>query len=120
MQSSVAHALLGRGVWMAPYLTANDEAVLIAIDRRGAVRKYVKLRHGVDEQRATDWLWSVLDRIDPPLTLRLVKTAPERAPRPPREIDPRLYEDPRSPLAKKRYLRSLVRNAAARLPFPHG
>lgn len=114
MQSAAAHKLLDRGVWLAPYLFDDREQlpVLIAVDRRGVVRKHVKLRAGVDEQRATDWLWQVLDRIDP-IQLRLVEPSPTRTRR---EVDPRLYEDPRSPLARRRYVARLTAAAAAKLP----
>lgn len=110
MTEPVSRELLQRGVWRAPYLVPGGVPVLIAIDRFGVVRKHIKLAAGVSELRAAGWLTELLDRVDPVPRLRLVKSF-ERE-RPTREIDPRLYSDPRSPLAKQRYIRSLVRAAA--------
>lgn len=100
--------LLARGVWLAPYLV-DRVPVLIAVDAHGVVRKHVKLRDGVDEDHATEWLWQLLDRIDPPVQLRLVK--PEATPVP---IDH--YADPRSPQSLQRYRNRLISNAARHLP----
>jgi hypothetical protein len=65
MQQATAEQLLVRGVWKAPYLFDGVE-VLIAVDSRGCVRKHLKLRGGVDEIRAVQWLEGLLNRIDPP------------------------------------------------------
>jgi hypothetical protein len=111
MSAVPALQLLARGVWRAPYLV-DDVPVLIAVDRFGVVRKHVKLRDGVDVDRAAEWLAELLDRVDPPL--RLVKPIP--ASQPPRVIDPRLYTDPRSPLARRRYVNNLVTRGSRALP----
>jgi hypothetical protein len=111
MSAVPALQLLDRGVWRAPYLV-DDVPVLIAVDRFGVVRKHVKLRATVDVVRAADWLAELLDRVDPPL--RLVKPAPVS--RPARVIDPSLYTDPRSPLARRRYVNSLVARGSRALP----
>lgn len=112
MPLSNPQPLLPRGVWRAPY-TVDQVPVLIAVDRFGNVRKHLKLRPGVDVDHASDWLWLLLDRLDPAPQLRLVAPTQDR---PTREIDPALYEDARSPLAKKRYLRYLAQQAAAKMP----
>lgn len=108
-------ALLQRGIWRAPYLVAGVP-VLIAVDRYGVVRKHVKLKAETDELRAAGWLAALLDRVDPVPELRLVNPSlPARAAR---VIDPRLYSDPRSLLAKRRYWATLAKAAAARTPRP--
>lgn len=76
--TSAAEQLLERGVYRAPYLVDGSE-VLIAIDSRGVARKHVKLRDGVNEARATEWLRGLLDRLDPVDArprLELVKPSP--------------------------------------------
>ena len=113
-ESSAAVKLLARGVWEGSYLV-DDCRVLVAIDRHHRERKRVALREGVSEERAIEYLWDLLDRVDPPVTLRLVTDAPPAAPVR-REIDPRLFSDPRSPLAKRRYINGLVKNAARAMP----
>lgn len=104
---------LARGVWEAPY-KVEGVRVLIAVDRFGNVRKHAKLTPNVDPLRAADHLRELLDRIDPAPLLRLV--GPSRARTAARSIDPRLYTDPRSPLAKRRYWSMLARAAANRGP----
>lgn len=101
--------LLDRGVWLAPYLV-DEVPVLIAVDRSGVVRKHVKLREGVDEGRATDWLWHLLDKLDPPSQLRLVSEEPAPV------VPVNHYADPRSPQSLQRYRQRLVANAARKLP----
>jgi hypothetical protein len=109
---------LERGVWEAPY-RLKGVPLLIVVDRRGDVRKHVKLTPGVDPVRAAVWCREWLDRIDPTPRLELVTDASLRpAPRPARVIDPRLYSDARSPLAKRRYFQHLARSAAAKAPPP--
>jgi hypothetical protein len=110
------YPLLGRGVKVAPYLSKKGHGVLIAIDRFGRVVDHTLLLPGVDRIRAADALEQRLDRLDPPI--QLVRDDPARRIHhpAPREIDPRLYSDPRSPLAKRRYLNGLVKHAASKLP----
>jgi hypothetical protein len=76
---AIAHAppdpILARGVYRAPYLVDGVE-VLVAIDSRGSARKHVKLRAGVDELRAKEWLEDLLDRIDPLPKIELVRESP--------------------------------------------
>lgn len=112
MSESAALKLLERGVWTAPYLIRGHRA-LVAVNRFGVVCSHTVLLPGVDPMRAADALEQRLDRLDPPI--RLVREIPPRPAAAPREIDPRLLTDPRSPLAKRRYLNSLVRAAAARI-----
>jgi hypothetical protein len=64
-------AVLDRGVYEADYLVDGLE-VLVAIDSRGNARKHLKLKAGVSYDHAKRWLEQLLDRIDPPTTLRLV------------------------------------------------
>jgi hypothetical protein len=108
--------MLDRGVWREPYTMAGHD-VLIAVDRRGDVVKRVQLREGVDEERAVAWLEELLERLDPTPVLRLVPTtSAKRGLHPAREVDPRMYTDPRSPLAKRRYIDGLVKAAARAIP----
>ena len=108
--------MLDRGVWREPY-TMNGHDVLIAVDRRGDVVKRVQLREGVDPVRAASWLEQLLERLDPAPVLRLVQTTSARRElHPAREVDPRLYSDPRSPLAKRRYVDGLVKAAVRAIP----
>ena len=116
MPVPVRKQLLDRGVWEAPYLLEGNVRVLIAINRRGVTCGHVKLRAGVDEERASAYLLQQLERVDPDPVLRLVQPTRPMSTRPAREIDPRLYTDPRSPLSKRRYLVNLGRAAASRLP----
>jgi hypothetical protein len=106
---------LERGVWEAPY-KVQGVRVLLAVDRFGNVRKHAKLTPNVDPLRAADHLRALLDRIDPTPQLRLVGPAPRRGRTAARVVDPRLYTDPRSPLEKRRYVWSLARAAAAKIP----
>jgi hypothetical protein len=73
------------GVWDAPFLV-NDRPGLIAVDRRGNIRKYVKLVDGMDVTAVIRGLEEFLEQIDPAPKLQLVKGAPP----PP---DPYGYED---------------------------
>jgi hypothetical protein len=118
MVPTTARQLLDRGVWREPYTMAGYD-VLIAVDRRGDVVKRVQLREGVNEERAVAWLEELLERVDPMPVLRLVDPSP--APRrlhPAREVDPRLYADPRTPQGKRRYIQQLTRAAVRALPPP--
>lgn len=121
MAPSRSRQLLDRGVWREPYTMAGHD-VLIAVDRRGDVVKRVQLREGVDPARAAAWLREVLERLDPAPVLRLVEDQPAREPkrelRPAREIDQRLYSDPRTPQGKRRYIQQLTRAAVRALPRP--
>lgn len=74
--ATAAEIRLERGVYFAPYLVDEYEA-LIAIDARGRARKHLKLVPGLSEERATAWLRQWLDRIDPAVVapkLELVTT----------------------------------------------
>jgi hypothetical protein len=102
-------------VWREPYTMAGHD-VLIAVDRRGDVVKRVQLREGVSEAHATAWLEQLLERLDPTPQLRLVD--PRALPRPhrAREVDQRLYDDPRTPQGKRRYFQQLTRSAVRAIP----
>jgi hypothetical protein len=115
MAPAPSRQLLDRGVWREPYTMAGHD-VLIAVDRRGDVVKRVHLREGVDSARAAAWLEELLERLDPAPMLRLVEDSPKRELRPAREVDPRLYADPRTPQGKRRYFQQLTRAAVRTLP----
>jgi hypothetical protein len=111
------YPLLGRGVKVAPYLSRSGHRVFIAIDRFGRVADHTILLADVDSIQAADSLERRLDILDPPIRLVREAGAPPAPPRPaPREIDPRLYSDPRSPLAKRRYMNNMIHHAASKLP----
>jgi hypothetical protein len=109
---AVTESVLNRGVYRVPYLVDGAE-VLIAVDSCGVARKHVKLRAGVTEERATDWLRNLLDRIDPLPQLRLV-----RDDQPSRKFDlrnaldtlteERMKRDPRFRARVNRYLAQLA------------
>lgn len=104
---------LRRGVKRAPY-TVRGRPVMIVIDSFGNLVRQVALKPGASPVRVADWLELWLDRTHPVPRLELVQEKPRQSVV--REIDPRWYSDPRSPLVKQRYLRGLARNAANRLP----
>lgn len=115
MATATPRPLLDRGVWREPYTMAGCD-VLIAVDRRGDIVKRVQLRAGVDEGRATAWLEELLERVDPAPQLRLVNPDRRPAAHHAREIDPRLYDDPRTPQGKRRYFQQLTRAAVRAMP----
>jgi hypothetical protein len=116
---AAAESILERGVYRAPYLVDGVE-VLIAVDSRGVARKHVKLKAGVSESRATDWLRGLLDRVDPLPQLRLVRDDP-----PSRKFDlrnsldtlteERMKRDPRFRARVNRYLAKLASTPIARI-----
>lgn len=122
MEAAVHRKLFGYGVWRAPVLIDELPAIW-AVDSFGVVRKVRKIRPGEDETELGDRLWLWLREHHPERRLELVREAPiaqelVRHPVSRRMIDARLLTDPRSPLARRRYLDTLVANAARRsLPF---
>lgn len=61
-----------RGVWVAPWLGADGELVLIAVSRRGRLigAPYL-IPHGADRVAASDAMWALLDAADPEMEVRL-------------------------------------------------
>jgi hypothetical protein len=126
MQAAVQGKLYDYGVWRAPVLVDGLPAIW-AVDAHRNVRKVRKIKPTDDEETLADLMWEWLREHYPKPQLALVdelETTPALVPAPapvsmptrrgPREIDPRLFTDPRSPLAKRRYLDGLIRNSAQR------
>jgi hypothetical protein len=107
--------ILERGVYEADYLVGGHQ-VLVAIDSRGNARKHVKLTPGVSYARAKAWLEQLLDRIDPPLELRLVRGGGAPPPAPARAASDAVRDGrPTHADDRRLYTRRLARAAAARL-----
>lgn len=131
----MAHAahgrLFGYGVWRAPVLVEGLPAIW-AVDSFGDVKKVRKLRPGDDEEALGDRLWEWLlthhpERPRAPRKLELLREPTRHPTHHPkhhptaelvrdsatrRMIDARMLTDPRSPLAKRRYLTALAGNAS--------
>lgn len=117
MASEAQRRVFGYGVRHAPFLVDGLPA-LAAVDAHGNIRKVRKLRPGDDVEALGERLWAWLREHYPERPrLALVKPAP-----PPagtvsyrgRQVDSRLFSDPRSPLAKARYHTRLAKAAALR------
>ena len=103
MESTAALAPLPRGIYRAPYLIDGCPVLLAVTSRGERLKRVVVLRAGVSESRATEWLETVLDRLDPPRpALRLV-SAPEPRRITVEQLDA-LYRDA-SPVAAALYQR---------------
>ena len=111
MHQASCHQLLARGVYRTPYLK-NGRRLFVAIDRHGNAVKCVQLLADSEETDVTAWLERWLEHADPIPTLRLVGAEPTPTPAPP-PIGP---DDPRHPMAIKRYRGQLVRAAVRAMP----
>lgn len=119
MEQALVHGrLCGYGVWRAPVLVEGLPAIW-AVDAFGTVRKMRRIKPGEDEEALGDQLWEWLLAHHPQRKLELVRHAArhptaelvrDSATR--RMIDARMLTDPRSPLAKRRYLTALAGNAS--------
>ena len=69
-----ASAGVERGVWIAPWLGANGETILVAVRRDGRELAQRPLNPDDDHLRASDELWERLDADDPQPTLTLVSS----------------------------------------------
>ena len=65
---------VGRGVWVAPWLSENGEAIIVAVTRRGRLAcAAVVVAAGASEEIVTEALWGYLDGHDPERVLALVR-----------------------------------------------
>ncbi len=69
---SARAARWSRGVWMAPYLDAHGQRVMVAVDSQG--RKVAELSLTDPERRLSvaDQLWGLLDTADPSVHLKVL------------------------------------------------
>lgn len=119
MESALQGKLFDYGVWRAPFLIEGFPA-LMAVDSFGVIRKVRRIRPLDDAEELAERLFAWLTEHHPQRKLELVRDTVKTSAKPP--TDPQLLADPRSPLAKRRYLDGLVKNAARRaagLPRPH-
>lgn len=117
MEAPAYGRLFGYGVWRAPVLMDGGHPAIWAVDSFGVVRKVRTLKPGDDEQVLGDRLWAWLLEHHPERKLALVREPTPELVRDPisrRMVDARLLTDPRSPLAKQRYLARLASLAAGR------
>jgi hypothetical protein len=62
----------GRGVWLAPWVGPNGEAVFVAVTReRKLAGEPLLVPRGANHMRASDELWARLDADDPIPSLTL-------------------------------------------------
>lgn len=122
MEQAAHGRLFGYGVWRAPVLVDGLPAIW-AVDSFGSVRKMRRIRPGEDEEELGDLLWEWLLAHHPERKLELVRRPLHHPRRHPtaelvrdsatrRMIDARMLTDPRSPLAKRRYLTALAGNVS--------
>lgn len=96
------HNFEERGVYWAPR-QYRGRPLLYAVDSHGDEIKRLVILEGINEDAAIEWMWCVLDAIDPVVKLELVRDTP-RSPAPEPKLPP--YADARA------YERRLVRAAA--------
>jgi hypothetical protein len=80
---AASDSMLKRGVYLAPFLSADGHEVLVAIDARGREAACVELRSGLNEANTTAALEQLLDIADAPAVGQLFGGPPsiERADR---------------------------------------
>jgi hypothetical protein len=106
MEAATTSVIEARGVYWARH-TKRGRPVLYAVSSTGDVVKHLVLRHDRFADAAIEYLWTHLERTDPPRKLELVKSVE------PQRVDIHPDED------ERRYRRFLVKRGAAAIGFRH-
>lgn len=72
MRTPSFNAVLGRGVYVAPWLGQNGETILVSLRRDGRMVAERRLLPGDDHLGASDALWAELDLVDPEPRLKVI------------------------------------------------
>lgn len=72
MRTPSFNAVLGRGVYVAPWSGTDGETILVSLRRDGRLVGERRLRAGDDHVGASDALWAELDAADPERLLKVI------------------------------------------------